>query len=374
MSANDGPQAPSRPTVKRLFALSGNLCAFPTCSSPLVDPMSGSVVGEICHIRGDKPAAARYDASQSNEQRQSFDNLILLCGPHHKIVDDDEASYTVERLSRMKQQHETRHTGPSPVDEATANNFISVAISNSNVGGPVIISHAQTGGQTAHTIHNHYGPQTADEPVQLEGKLDMAGGLEVISATGCPVMRLTVICRSTRPAKIQAARLVIDDVDVMDGFQQGFGNGLEYTPVPGSKQTMDVTLIPLSRPNSQEGYILNRDAVVRFFYPLPMPSTMLALRAKPENLSIVIDFFDDTEQELLRGRSIMDVLESLFHFFQKRPGRVNVPIKIKVRVKSTTRPGPELADLIGTVNQAAVPVVKEGDGQPTSEGPGQTPE
>lgn len=370
MATNDGPKEPSRPTMKRLFAVSGNLCAFPKCSTPLVDPQSGSIVGEICHIKGEKPGAARYDPSQTNEQRHGFDNLILLCNVHHKIVDDDDTAYTVECLLQMKQQHESRHTGPSPVNEATAERFITVAISNSTVHGSVITSHGQAGGQTAHTIHNYYGSSATEEAIQLEGKLDTASDLEIINAIGCPGMRLTVICRSSRPAKIQSAHLLIDDVDVMGGFQQGFGADFGYTPLEGSTQTMDVTLIPLSRPNSQEGYVLNRDDVARFFYPLPLPSTTLALRAKPENLSIVVEFFDDTEQVLLSGQAVKDVLEGVFHVYQKRHGHLNVPMRIAVRVKSTTPPGPEMADLIGKVNPNYVPVAKPTD-EPSPDKPGE---
>jgi hypothetical protein len=364
MAANDGPKEPSRTTVKRLFAVSGNLCAFPKCSTPLVDPKSSSIVGEICHIKGDKPGAARYDATQTNEDRQAFDNLILLCNVHHKIVDDDDTAYTVSRLLQMKQDHEARHSGPSPVDDATAERFISVAITNSTVQGSVITSHGQTGGQTAHTIHNYYGSPTTEEPVQIEAKLDAASDLELISAIGCPGMRLTLICRSSRPAKIQSAHLLIDDVDVMAGLQQGFRADFGYTPLEGSTQTMDVTLIPISPPNSPEGHVLNRDDVARFFYPLPMPPTTLALRAKPEDLAITVRFFDDTEQTVLAGKSIKDALETVFHIYQNRPGHLNVTITIGVRVKTTTPPGPEMADLIGTVNPNYVPVAKPNDAAP----------
>lgn len=191
MASNDGPKEPSRPTVKRLFALSGNSCAFPKCSTPLVDPKSGSIVGEICHIKGEKPGAARYDGAQTPEQRHGFNNLILLCNVHHKIVDDDDTAYTVDRLLQMKMQQESRHTGPSPVDEATAERFITMAITNCTVRGSVIASNGQTGGQTAHTIHNYYGSPTAEQAVQLEAKLDMASDLQLLGAIGCAGMRLT---------------------------------------------------------------------------------------------------------------------------------------------------------------------------------------
>src|SRR5262249_3605643 len=146
--------SPSRPTVKRLFAVSGNRCAFPKCATPLVDPQSGSIVGEVCHIKGDKQGAPRYDPKQSNEERHGFDNLLLMCNVHHRVIEDDEAAYTVERLIEMKKDHEPRHASPPPVDEATAEWFVTVALTNCTIEGSVITTHGQTGGQTAHTIHN----------------------------------------------------------------------------------------------------------------------------------------------------------------------------------------------------------------------------
>jgi hypothetical protein len=96
---------PSRPTVKKLFALSGNQCAFSKCSTPVVYADTDSIVCEVCHIKGEKPTAARYDASQTDKERHDFENLILLCNVHHKVVDDDEVAYTVERLMKMKADH-----------------------------------------------------------------------------------------------------------------------------------------------------------------------------------------------------------------------------------------------------------------------------
>ncbi len=97
---------PSEKTVKKLFALSGNLCAFPGCGCKIVDSSSSeSIIGEICHIKADSPQGPRYDLKQSERARQSYDNLILLCRNHHKIVDDDTKTYTVELLAAMKETH-----------------------------------------------------------------------------------------------------------------------------------------------------------------------------------------------------------------------------------------------------------------------------
>jgi hypothetical protein len=102
-------QSPTLGTIKRLFALSGNRCAHPQCAWPIVDP-SGAVVGNVCHIRGERPGSARHDPAQSPEQRAGYENLILFCKNHHAMVDGCPATYTVDLLLEMKAMHE-RHGG-----------------------------------------------------------------------------------------------------------------------------------------------------------------------------------------------------------------------------------------------------------------------
>jgi hypothetical protein len=80
---------PTVATIKRLFAVSGNRCAFPGCELPLVDEASGNVLGEMCHIRARSPDGPRYDPEQTEEERHGFGNLVLLCPTHHAIVDGD---------------------------------------------------------------------------------------------------------------------------------------------------------------------------------------------------------------------------------------------------------------------------------------------
>jgi hypothetical protein len=146
---------PSRPTIKKLFALSGNQCAFPNCSIPVVYSGTDSIVCEVCHIKGEKSTAARHDDSQSEEERHGFDNLILLCNVHHKVVDDDPLAYTVERLNRMKADH-ARKFQWTAVDDALAER-VAVLIQNNTVfGGSIIHTQNQSGGQTAHSIINYH--------------------------------------------------------------------------------------------------------------------------------------------------------------------------------------------------------------------------
>ena len=106
---------PSTSTIKRLFALSGNRCAFPKCPAPMA--IGESPVGEICHIRGRRPGAARYDGSIPTDELHNFNNLMLLCATHHKVIDDDEGSYTADKLRSIKIDHEETATRISE-DEA----------------------------------------------------------------------------------------------------------------------------------------------------------------------------------------------------------------------------------------------------------------
>ena len=108
---------PREKTIKRLFAVSNNRCTFENCTRSLVDP-SGIVTGVICHIKARKPNWARYDATQSDEERHGFDNLILMCGEHHKIIDEQPVTeFAVERLIELKAAHENGMAIAEPSDE-----------------------------------------------------------------------------------------------------------------------------------------------------------------------------------------------------------------------------------------------------------------
>jgi hypothetical protein len=96
----------SKTTIKKLFALSGNQCAFPNCPHELVD-IKGNILGQICHIEAANPGGERYNPNQTDDQRAAFENLILLCG-HHHIVTNDFEYYPVEVLKQMKVEHEAR--------------------------------------------------------------------------------------------------------------------------------------------------------------------------------------------------------------------------------------------------------------------------
>jgi tetratricopeptide (TPR) repeat protein len=134
---------PTVGTIKRLFAVSGNRCAFPGCDLPLVDEASGNVLGEICHVKARSPDGPRYDREQKEEERHGFGNLVLLCPTHHAIVDGDAGTYTVEELLRIKAEHEGKHVGGAePSDEVACQFLLQLGIW---VGQDLVVGDKLTG-------------------------------------------------------------------------------------------------------------------------------------------------------------------------------------------------------------------------------------
>ena len=94
-----------------------------------------TLLGEVCHINGLRPDSARYDAAQTPAERNDFDNLILLCANHHTVIDNDEEAYTVERLVKMKAEHQARATSISDADaERVAESYSIVMTSGQQRG------------------------------------------------------------------------------------------------------------------------------------------------------------------------------------------------------------------------------------------------
>jgi len=121
--------SPNTQNMKKLFALSRNKCAFPRCQNELI--CEGVLVGEICHIKAASPGGKRYDALQSDSDRHGLSNLVLLCPIHHTVVDDDDETYTVEVLTRLKLKHEA-NSEPMTNEEAARGAKIFLNVENSS--------------------------------------------------------------------------------------------------------------------------------------------------------------------------------------------------------------------------------------------------
>lgn len=106
--------------------------------------MEAAIVGRVCHIKAARPGGPRFDPGQTAQDRHGFDNLILLCANHHAIIDDDPEAYTVERLAKMKADHEGMSATLSDEEiNSSVNLLIDQAVHSAN----------QSGGITAHTVN-----------------------------------------------------------------------------------------------------------------------------------------------------------------------------------------------------------------------------
>lgn len=95
--------------MKVLIQLSGGQCAI--CKTKLhMRKGDGNVanLGVMAHICGEKPKSARYNANMTDEERQSYDNLIFVCPTCHTKIDNDVTTYTVEKLHELKIEHQKK--------------------------------------------------------------------------------------------------------------------------------------------------------------------------------------------------------------------------------------------------------------------------
>lgn len=118
---------PTPEVMRELYLLSGNNCAIPDCDGLIIDS-KGVVVGEVCHIRAAMPDGARFDDTMNNEKRRAFSNLILLCRGHHTQIDSKqrEEEYPVERVAKIKRDHEAKFKGISDALTHSFNEYTDV--------------------------------------------------------------------------------------------------------------------------------------------------------------------------------------------------------------------------------------------------------
>jgi hypothetical protein len=97
---------PKPETLRALYLLSGNVCAFPDCPTVMVS-RNGTMIGEVCHIEAAEEKGPRFNKDMNNEQRRSQSNLFLLCPTHHTAIDKNPGTHTAAKLKAMKKKHES---------------------------------------------------------------------------------------------------------------------------------------------------------------------------------------------------------------------------------------------------------------------------
>lgn len=101
------------PKIKLLlWGKAAGRCQYDGCNKPLyIDSHTKSLFNQayIAHIIADKPTGPRGNPVLSERLKSDLSNLMLLCDPHHRLVDrEDVGGHPVELLMAMKRQHEDR--------------------------------------------------------------------------------------------------------------------------------------------------------------------------------------------------------------------------------------------------------------------------
>lgn len=87
-------------------------CSNPECkkmtAGPNTDKNKFTNIGVAAHIKAAAPGGKRYDPNMTPEDRRDISNGIWLCQSCSKLIDTDEAKYTVELLHKWKEIAEKR--------------------------------------------------------------------------------------------------------------------------------------------------------------------------------------------------------------------------------------------------------------------------
>ncbi len=100
-----------------LWGRAGSQCSLPECRLPLTpagieaasdapSPPRSSLLGDECQIVAGDPIGPRGNSPLPAEERDLYANLILLCAPHHQLIDEDPGKFTIDALTAIKASHE----------------------------------------------------------------------------------------------------------------------------------------------------------------------------------------------------------------------------------------------------------------------------
>ena len=100
----------SQKDLKLLWGLAASKCSHPDCKADLILPETdqdcSETIGKMAHIFAHSRGGPRFNPNISEGEVNSYDNLILLCGTHHDIVDKRPNEYSADILFKWKKDHE----------------------------------------------------------------------------------------------------------------------------------------------------------------------------------------------------------------------------------------------------------------------------
>jgi len=157
-------------TRKILWGRSGNRCAI--CKHELVidaTPTNDeSVIGDECHIISRQIQGPRHNPAFPEGKLDAYENLILLCRVHHKMIDDQDETYTADILQQMKSNHETWVS--QKLSDTPQSKPIRLRRIKQNI--PAILIRLRTGLEVLTIIENAYASSLDHEELESEEEVE----------------------------------------------------------------------------------------------------------------------------------------------------------------------------------------------------------
>lgn len=90
--------------TKRVLFGTATCCGFPSCPEPLIYQYDGllTINVDVAHIRSGVARGPRY--VHGYDRVREFENVLLLCHKHHRLVDDHPGHFSIEMLEDWKEK------------------------------------------------------------------------------------------------------------------------------------------------------------------------------------------------------------------------------------------------------------------------------
>lgn len=214
-----------------LFRVCRGYCYWPECPHPVQKLVDGEPVVDvhIAHIHAEKPDGARWDETLSVEERRSFANLLLMCGPHHKIVDrkNNEEEYPAPLLRKWKTDREgplvqALHGIPDVTDEGLPAMVREAQDATARAVDTVIAEMQFTRADVAELLRTLRDaafdlPRTALNLDAIEMLVDASTMLGHLPHTSEELMRAADMLKGF-PAAVERMLVVLDQAPVLGGW------------------------------------------------------------------------------------------------------------------------------------------------------------
>jgi hypothetical protein len=115
-------------TAKELYGAAIS-CGFPECHEPPYKVVNGALArnSQMAHIQARSEGGPRWLSTMSSDENRAKENLIILCYPHHGVVDDpaNEPDYPADVLrqwktAQIKLATEAPYARPMEISDAQA--------------------------------------------------------------------------------------------------------------------------------------------------------------------------------------------------------------------------------------------------------------